>query len=273
MPKLSRKKLRNALIQKLVSDSDLPSDMNVAVPENPKNIFISFDIATKSLAFCIVKVPENITKSYSELKSEYVYCEQQIADLLKLSGENTCTEQEVLVLKQRTDSLSNALREFVVIYDADVVNLIPDKKDKDISEVERIKALVNYFNTKLVTVINKLGLTSETLTVLIEHQMAPNTKARAIASALIAMFADYEVYIVKPVLKNRINLSNDDHWINFVKKYKTLYTANKKHAIHNFEILSKDFTFLREEPFKKTEISHVSDAFMQVLGYLKHKKN
>ena len=36
MPKLSRKKLRNALIQKLVSDSDLPSDMNVAVPENPK---------------------------------------------------------------------------------------------------------------------------------------------------------------------------------------------------------------------------------------------
>jgi FtsZ-binding cell division protein ZapB len=266
MPRISKAKLRHTLINNLLSD--IPENDIQLQTDQPKSIYLSMDIATKSLAYCIVKLPVNISTTYFDLKTRYEALESQLQTIK--NSLNTIEVTQVEELSEKIDQLSKESKEFITVIDGSVDNLIPDKKDKDISEVERIKALVGYFHNKLNPSINSHGLGPENMVILLEHQMAPNTKARAIACALITVFADYEVHIVKPILKNRINISKDDHWINFVKQYKTLYTANKKHAIHNFELLSKQFKCCLT--FKKTEISHVSDAFMQVLGYIKFKK-
>jgi hypothetical protein len=274
MPKQSKSKLRRNLINTLLTD--IPA---VEIKSQPagKNMYLSFDVATKSIAFCIMKTPENLASKYIALKGRQQRLATQISEFQQLLTTKTCTTDELLSIdseitqiSEEITSMKQELKEFIIILDASVNNLIPDKKDKDISEVERIKAVVKYYKETLCPVLQNNQLSADNLVVLIEHQMAPNARARAVCSALVALFADYEVHIVKPIYKNRINLSNDSHWINFVKQYKTLYTANKKHAIHNFETLSAEFTCALT--FKKTQISHVSDAFMQVLGYLKFKK-
>lgn len=219
-----------------------------------KNIFLSFDVATKTLAYCIVKVPKDLT-------DELQYINKQVSQLSEI------TDQKMRWY--RTYAMTKRLRNFITVIDGSVDNLIPDKKDADISEVERIKAFVNHFKNNLQPKLTELGLGPDNTTILIEHQMSPNFKARAISNAIVAMFYEYDTHIVKPILKNRINLTKDGHWVNFVKQYSTLYAANKKHAIYNFELLCNEINVPKSLIFSKTQISHVSDAFMQVLGFLR----
>ena len=248
-PKRRRKNVLHYLLNDPIKTDCDP--INQDIPNishaTSKSIYLSFDVATKSLAFSVVKLPTDIPKEFNQIRNQI---------------EEITEESQIQAIHDRVKS-------FITIMDGSVDNLVPDKKDKDISEVERLRALIGYYKTKLLPMMTIHELTPENTVILIEYQMSPNFKARTICSGLITLLYEYEIHIVKPILKNRINLTPDGHWINFVKKYKTLYTANKKHAIYNFEWMIQRFTIAENLKFTKTQISHVADAFMQTIGFVK----
>ena len=230
--------------------------------------FLSFDCATKSLAFIIAYV-----------------------DVEKISLD---------IINQDNKENNNKEKDIIKIIDGETVDLFPNIADVDILTVDRIKALVIYVRKRILPVLAGLGRQPLILTnndtilagqnqhqdrqllqattdqlqavagqdrqlqVLIEFQMGANPKARMIFAALIAIFADYDVELVNPSLKNKIYFSEEGKHKHFIKKYSQLYSANKAHAKYNFEFIEKKIG----SPIKatNTEKGHIADAFMQILG-------
>ena len=88
-----------------------------------------------------------------------------------------------------------------------------------------------------------------------------------IFAALIAVFADYDVKLVNPSLKNKIHFSEEGKHKHFIKKYSQLYSANKAHTKYNFEQIERIFgTNIKKST--NTERGHIADSFMQILGKL-----
>jgi hypothetical protein len=259
MPPRKRKaQYKQELFKELIQDTDYKGVYRI-----PKNInlnkkkYLSFDVATKTISFCILEIPEDINSYLHTFTLKY----NKLTNDLQNADDNTIDTIANDIAKLKDD-----IRDTIKIIHGSVDTLIPEKKDKEISEIERIRAIVDYSNNIIRPLIKDYQ--PDELTVLIEHQMAPNFKARAVQNSLVALLADYtNIHIVKPIYKNRINLDDEHHWINFVKKYKTRYTANKKHAITNFELLSKHFTC--DTGVTKKFVSHISDAFMQTLAFYK----
>jgi hypothetical protein len=99
--------------------------------------------------------------------------------------------------------------------------------------------------------------------------MGPNARARAIAAALVALFANESVMFVGPSLKNRVCTGPTGQYANFAKKYSNSYGANKAHAIHNFAVIESVFgTRIPATPAALR--GHIADSFMQILGHLIH---
>jgi hypothetical protein len=91
-----------------------------------------------------------------------------------------------------------------------------------------------------------------------------------ISSALIALFSSYVVRLIHPSLKNKVYTCEDGKHKHFIKKYSSLYTANKEHSKYNFFIIEKIFS--SSIPLtNKNDRGHIADSFMQVLGYLLYK--
>ena len=109
----------------------------------------------------------------------------------------------------------------------------------------------------------------EPLRVVIEYQMGANAHARAVAAALVALFAEEAVFFVGPSLKNRVAVDPAGAYAEFAARYASTYGANKAHAKYNFR---------RFEELFGTEIAatsaslrgHIADSFMQVVGHLAH---
>ena len=253
--------------------------------------FLSFDCATKSLAFVIA----------------YVDVENISLDIINQNINNQ-------------DINKQDINKLIKIIDGETVDLFPNIADVDILTVDRIKALVIYVRKRILPILAGLGRQPLILTnndtilagqdqhqdrqllqaiagqdqqlqaiadqdrqlqattdqlqavagqdrqlqVLIEFQMGANPKARMIFAALIAIFADYDVELVNPSLKNKIYFSEEGKHKHFIKKYSQLYSANKAHAKYNFEFIEKKIG----SPIKatSTEKGHIADAFMQILG-------
>jgi len=100
--------------------------------------------------------------------------------------------------------------------------------------------------------------------------MGPNAKARAVAAALIALFAEEDVIIVGPTLKNKIATCEEGRYCYFAERYKTSYSANKAHAIYNFAKLEETFGTSISPTAPASLRGHIADSFMQVIGYLVH---
>ena len=201
--------------------------------------FLSFDCATKSLAFIIAYV--NVNKESLQETSKQL-----------MNTELTC------------DEFNKIKSNLISIIDGETVDLFPNIPDANIPTVERIKALVFYVRNRILPKLNSSKLDKTKLKVLIEFQMGANPKARMIFAALIAIFADYDVKLVNPSLKNKIHFSEDGKHKHFIKKYSQLYSANKAHAKYNFELVENMFG----SNIKATsaEKGHIADAFMQILG-------
>ena len=99
--------------------------------------------------------------------------------------------------------------------------------------------------------------------------MGSNHKARMISSALIALFSEYKVILISPNLKNKIYVNECGKHKHFIKKYSNLYSANKEHAKYNFSIITNIFPS-NIKITKTSDIGHIADSFMQVLGNTLH---
>ena len=217
--------------------------------------FLSIDEATKTFGHCIVSVSKiDLNLLWNRLET--------VRNIVTTRDSTQIKFAENMIL-----DIENTIKNFITLNSCATVDLIPDKKDKDISLVERIQSFRKYVDTKLEPEIKKIIPANVKLNVPLEFIMGSNHKANAICSSAIYAFSNYNIIIVKPVYKNQIHFTGCDetylaHWQG---QYKTSYEANKKHCIALFQHISKNFN-LDIRHLGKKEISHVADAFMGIFG-------
>jgi hypothetical protein len=216
--------------------------------------FLSFDCATKTFAFILIKI--NFKYLFVDTKQIRKILNQIISDLKK----NNYNDKMLDIINTLDNNTKNAIQ----IITGNCVDLVPNIANKDINTVDRIKIMVKYVKDEIFPLIKDIK--NEDLCVLVEFQMSHNTQSKIISIALLTLFAEYELCLVKPCLKNKIYLTNEGQYYNFIKKYNNNYTANKQHALYNF----KEFERIFDQNINISDKlkGHIADSFMQILGYI-----
>lgn len=210
--------------------------------------YLGFDCATKTLGFGLVGIR---LEHYRENRA-------RLWQSLQLLLRGKLTKDQAAGLDRETASL-------VQIADGEVTDLFPGRPDKSIHTIERLCALGDYVDARVLPAI---APHAAALSVPIEYQMGPNAPARAIAASLITLFRKHRTFIVGPSLKNKVWFTEEGKYCYFVQKYKSLYPANKAHAKFNFEHLER--VFGTDIPATKPASlrGHIADAVMQVFGHI-----
>ena len=250
-----------------MSDNTLNATANATATANAK-WYLGFDCATKTFAFSLGQIQSNIKDAYNDIQK----LRQRLEVIIELRRRALVYLQQdtekALVILSRLEPAIEALEKesrWIQLKDGGVVDLAPGRSDASVSTVERIKALSIYVNDRIRPALAKHGVAK--YTVIIEYQMGPNAHARAIAAALVALFATEDVIFVGPSLKNKIRTGSAGLYGNFAKKYSNTYGANKAHAIYNFSVVESAFN--SEIPVTTAALrGHIADSFMQVLGHL-----
>jgi hypothetical protein len=228
--------------------------------------YIGFDCATKTFAFSIVQID---IESFLEKKDSI---RKKINAMLKLT--NFYKNKPIISpddlnkideLIKSVNALNDELQTFLIIVDGETVDLVPDRSDDNISTVDRVRALSNYIDNRIMPSLNKVS--NGDFIAIIEYQMSQNLRTRAIENALVAFFIKNEVIIVGPALKNKVAVCEEGKYCYFTEKYSTSYCANKAHTKFNFDYLEKIFgTNIRK--VSPALHGHIADSFMQIIGYL-----
>ena len=205
--------------------------------------FLSIDEATKTLGHCILSISKTFDLDDISGKIEQVKTKDDVAKIQKI------------------------LQNYIQLHSCATVDLVPDKKDSEISLVERIGAFRKYIESVIEPEIKKIVPSNAKLNVPLEFIMGQNHKVNAICSSAVYAFSNRNVLIIKPAYKNQIHFKGIDetyiaHWQG---KSGTSYTANKKHCVALFEYISKIFGF-KIGHLSKKDISHVADAVMGIFG-------
>lgn len=212
--------------------------------------YLSFDVATKTLAF--VKFTTNIDwEKLDKILAFVVFCK---ANLKSASPE----QLDKMILK--VDSLMVELKSMIIIEDGTTVDLFPDTPNEDIKIVPRVIAATKYIK-------NRIHVDTDTI-VIVEFQMGPNNKAGHVEAAIISIFAEHQVHEVHPSLKAKIFFSSELKHHHYTKKYGTLKTANKNHARDNFNEAEKLFTSKLPANITPALKGHIADAFMNAFYFI-----
>lgn len=213
--------------------------------------FLGFDCATKTLAFSLFSI------DFEGYKANKIKLWEDLAKAV----DGKLSVREIKALDKES-------KKFVVFADGEVKDLFPGRPDASIHTVERIKALADYVNDRILPSIAQHATSPPE--VVVEFQMGPNAPARTIAAAIIALFHKSKVYIVGPTLKNKMWFCEKGKYCYFVQKYKTTYCANKAHAAFNFSYLETLFG-TKIPSTKPTNLrGHIADSVMQVFGHLRY---
>jgi hypothetical protein len=218
--------------------------------------FLSIDEATKTLGHCILSISK---MNLDDIRKQFEKIQQNPEDLTKIEY----SRDHMRIITKIQDLVQN----YIKLHSCATVDLVPDKKDTEITLVERIKAFRKYIDSNLEPEIKRIVPNNVKLNVPLEFIMGQNHKVNAICSSAIYAFSNHNVLIIKPVYKNQIHFKGCDetyiaHWQG---KCKTSYIANKKHCVALFEHISKMFNF-KINHLSKKEISHVADAVMGIFG-------
>lgn len=203
---------------------------------------LSFDVASKSLALSIINFNDDWKHSLNQLKLSF-----RAVDVENMTAYDVCDH-----VMDYMDKLERILDDMFVPELFDVVDLIPGKKLKDTTPIVR----ANRLNSYLSCVDRYMSDKHESeCKVLLEYQMGPNDKSRNVCSQILYHFSNgdgkfkntnktllgipneeiaYDVEIVGPSLKNKINFDKDKPHQYFIQKYAKTYDANKKHSVWNF---------------------------------------
>lgn len=207
---------------------------------------ISFDPATKTFGYAVMEVDDNIMcNNYKQLVSH--------AKLALYSGSDYDT---ISTFISKLTAAIEDMKAKIRILEGAVIDLAPGTSDDDLSIQNRIKLLK--------PIVDKIKIKYNTeYTVFIEYQMIHNTKSASIAHALMAYFAEYNIIIVTPALKNNVDFVTGPKYSDYTH-YKQTYTSNKKHSEANLAHIVNNFG-----PHGQIQISsHTADCVMQVLGHM-----
>lgn len=219
--------------------------------------YLSFDIANKSLA------------------TSYIYYNNQY---------NKCQTENIKILNvlEKLNYINNMINNnFKYIYYS-VKDLIPDKKLKNTTIIERSNGLKKYM-TELKNIINASIINDniKKIYVLVEYQLSSNYNANAIYNQIIYEFSNpnpneeyiYEIIVMNPSYKNKIYFNKELKHSSFIQKYNNNYIANKNHCKANFLYFLNSFNMKKIlKNIKSKNIDDLADSFMQIFAYIKFIK-
>lgn len=219
--------------------------------------YLSFDIANKSLA------------------TSYIYYNN---DYNKYKNSNI----EFVTLLEKLNYINNMINNnFKYLYYS-VKDLIPDKKVKDTTIIERSNGLKKYME-ELKNIINESIISNniKKIYVLVEYQLSSNYNANAIYNQIIYEFSNsysgdeyiYEIIVMNPSYKNKIYFNKELKHSSFIQKYTNNYIANKNHCKANFLYFLNSFNMKEVlKNIKSKNIDDLADSFMQIFAYIKYIK-
>lgn len=230
--------------------------------------YLSFDCANKSLGVSFFKFKDDYNLSLLKLYNKFSLIKEQ-------SESNILSKIKILKLELKKKDFSsyfNFLKELNIILDSiftihyfNVINLLEDKKTKDVGVIDRTKSLKSKLNEIDKMVFNELK--ENKLTVCIEYQMNCNDKSRTVYNQLIYNYScidNVEVKVIAPAYKNKIYIHKDLKHNVFIQKYRNNYIANKKHTYENFKFFVNVFNH-NISHIKKKNIDDIADSFIQTL--------
>lgn len=241
--------------------------------------YLSFDCATKTFAFTVSRVSLPALRATAQMRGRAaaarLLLERAAARLH--SGDSESQQRaaaEYGMAKDAVGRLDAETRSAIEILDGEVVDLAPGQPDASVGTVDRLRALAQYVERRVrpalaLALAPAGGGSARPPLVVIEYQMGPNSRARAVAAALVALFAAERIVIVGPSLKNRVAASAAGQYGHFLQNHRTSYAANKAHALFNFRTIEAAFPS-GVPPTSAALRGHIADSFMQVLGFILH---
>jgi hypothetical protein len=244
---------------------DVTPDTGPAHAARPRDRwFLSFDCATKSFAFALLRVRDPDPGIVP--KAEALAAAVRAGDA-----------PGALAIAREMDAET---RGYLHLAAGGAVDLVPGKKDKDIPTVERIGAAIAYLRGTVACALAAAAADgcpppdSPDLNVAVEFQMGPNAPARTIAVVLLTYFSDANTFMVGPAYKNKLWYPSrpDLRHCFFVERYSSLYTANKNHSKElYFDHLAPTFGHDRGGALEGVPVrlrKDFADCVTQVLGFL-----
>lgn len=223
-------------------------------------LFLSFDIASRSLAYTIMYYNTDVLSIISNI----------------INNDS---------ITNGIDSISNigyVLKRNVDLRVCDVTDINEGLKNKEVDTLIKTKKLKSILLTLQsilenfkAELLNEGGINTE-IAVLLEYQMPSNYQANAVFNQIYYHFVDYNPQIISPCYKNKIYFSNDLTYDNFSSKYKNTYSANKSHTKANFLYFMESFGLKeRISHIKKKNLDDAADSFIQIFAYINYylKKN
>lgn len=250
---------------------------------------VSFDTATKSLAISIIYYDKNAYKKIQILYDNWLLIKSKLIKEIKSQNKLSIEYKDDIIdvlINKLVDSYNELLASTINIIDnmmqikyLNVIDLIPDKKISETDVVFRTRALRTYMCDKFDIILHDImEKNSQPLLFLLEYQMGPNVKSNAISTQIIYHLAKYEaeIQLVGPTLKNKIFIGgSQNHYSNFIEKYKTNYAANKNHTKTSFLSLIESMKgdVAKEckkamENIAKKNIDDIADSVMMSISYV-----
>lgn len=234
--------------------------------------YVSFDVANKSLAIAIVRFECNKTIN-ERLADAFAEYQKNKPFKMGLPGTEPLLLEYLKLLEKCNEILSSR---FQMEY-LNVIDLIPDRKISETSAIER----AFFLSRALLDIRDKIPI-SDDCQFLVEYQMGPNDKSRAVSSQILlfctsfmesAMEAKMRIKLVGPSLKNKLCIKNDNesYLSHYLAKFKTNYAANKNHTKYMLKKLTYAYNydgFVRG--IKKKNLDDAADAVCMAVAYFMH---
>lgn len=247
-------------------------------------MLLGWDCAHKTLAWSHVQIDIDIVKKISEIMPRF----REVSDMIAFAPTiNAELAAEYLAVLTRMDDI---LLSFIKYESAGVVDLLPGKKVKEVSEIDRTKCLSKFLRggkIRDLAVSTQTGNTSTqtgntSTRVIIEHQNAiggavpiHNMPSTIIGAQLAFYYADYEVAYIDPKLKNKLVLAPHlviDLYISRELERRSdtrnaKYTANKKHSTDSFLHVLRLFNLTHIlVGINKSVYDDVADTLMEIFA-------
>lgn len=221
-------------------------------------LFLSFDIASRSLAYTIM------------------YYNPDVLSIIS-NNINKCKDIDVI------NNVEFVLRNNIDVRLCDVSDINEGLTNKEVdilTKTKKLKSILTIIQTilddfKRDLQIKNNGVDIKTV-VLLEYQMSSNYQANAIFNKIYYHFVDYSPEVISPCYKNKIYFSEDLTYDKFTIKYKNTYSANKSHTKANFLYFIESFGLKeRITHIKKKNLDDAADSFIQIFAYINYylKKN
>lgn len=205
-------------------------------------IYLSIDVATKSLAIGIYQINSIDLTTEESLDNNIVPIMMNVYDLGNgKNAKDTSIDDKARALKLVLDSVDT----YLILDSADPLY---DTNSTDIQFIPFIT--------------------------LIEYQMNANHMSNAIYNMLMYHYAPKSiVHTIKPTLKNTIYCHNKLKLSDFLASASSNYTANKNHCKYNFIYFMALFGHSAKiSHIKQKNIDDIADTFMQCVAFHKRCK-